>query len=130
MQIGELAELAQVNIQTIRYYEKRGIISPKSRRVSGFRMYDGEALKALNFIQKAKELGFTLEEIKELLELRATRKSQSERVRKKAKVKLEDIQDKLKVLKKMEKNLKTLISECEKQQTEGDCPIIRGMEKL
>ena len=129
LQIGEVAKLAQVNIQTIRYYEKRGILRPRKRKESGYRMYDTDTVKTLNFIKHAKELGFTLTEIKELLALRATTASRCEKVRKKAKSKLTDIHEKLRLLKQMEKNLKGLIVKCENQQTDSDCPIIEGMEE-
>lgn len=128
MQIGEVARAANVNIQTLRYYEKRGIIRPDRRKNSGFRLYGPDAIKALNFIKHAKDLGFTLVEIKELLDLRASSSSRCEKVRKKAQIKLNGIQEKLQLLKQMEKNLKSLIIKCEKQETDNSCSIIEGME--
>lgn len=129
LQIGEVAKLAAVNIQTVRYYEKRGILRPAKRSQAGFRLYSEETVQTLNFIKHSKDLGFTLEEIRELLALRATTASRCQKVRKKAKSKLADIQDKLRVLKQMEKNLKNLIVKCEKQQTDSACPIIEGLEE-
>ena len=70
-----------------------------------------------------------MEEIGELLNLRATTASRCQKVRKKAKTKLEDIREKLRVLKQMEKNLKSLIQKCEKQETDTNCPIIEGLEE-
>lgn len=131
LQIGEVAKLADVNIQTVRYYEKRGILKPVKRKDSGFRLYGPETVKTLNFIKHAKDLGFTLEEVKELLALRATTPSRCKKVRGKAITKLGDIQEKLKLLKQMEKNLKSLIIKCEAQETATgeECPIIEGLEE-
>ena len=129
LQIGEVANEAGVNIQTVRYYEKRGILKPAKRITAGFRLYSPDTIQTLNFIKHSKDLGFTLEEIGELLNLRATTASRCQKVRKKAKTKLEDIREKLRVLKQMEKNLKSLIQKCEKQETDTNCPIIEGLEE-
>lgn len=129
LQIGELAKQAGVNIQTVRYYEKRGILKPSKRTSAGFRLYGPDTIQTLNFIKHSKDLGFTLEEIRDLLNLRATTASRCQKVRKKAKAKLEDIQEKLRVLRQMERNLKSLIQKCEKQETDTNCPIIEGLEE-
>ena len=97
LQIGEVANEAGVNIQTVRYYEKRGILKPAKRTTAGFRLYSPDTIQTLNFIKHSKDLGFTLEEIGELLNLRATTASRCQKVRKKAKTKLEDIREKLRV---------------------------------
>lgn len=128
-QIGSLAEKAHVNIQTIRYYERIKLLAPKLRKDSKrIRFYDDESLKTLNFIKHAQELGFQLEEIKELLKLRSESTGRCDRVRKRASEKLQSVQSKILNLKAIEKNLKQLINECEARKTQQECPIIEGME--
>ena len=128
-QIGALAEKAQVNIQTIRYYERIKILAPKLRKDSKrVRFYDNDSLKTLLFIKNAQELGFQLDEIKDLLRLRSESTGRCDRVRKRASEKLENVQFKIKNLKAIEKNLKNLIGECEAKKNQQECPIIKGME--
>lgn len=128
-QIGALAEKAQVNIQTIRYYERIKILAPKLRKDSKrVRFYDNDSLKTLLFIKNAQELGFQLDEIKDLLRLRSESTGRCDRVRKRASEKLENVQFKIKNLKAIEKNLKNLIGECEAKKNQQECPIIEGME--
>lgn len=128
-QIGALAHKAQVNIQTIRYYERIKLLVPKMRKdAKRVRYYDNDSLKTLNFIKHAQELGFQLEEIKELLKLRSESTGRCDRVRKRATDKLSNVQSKIKTLREIEKNLKNLIGECEARKNQEDCPIIEGME--
>ena len=128
-QIGALAVKAQVNIQTIRYYERIKILAPKLRKDSKrVRFYDNDSLKTLLFIKNAQELGFQLDEIKDLLKLRSENTGRCDRVRKRASEKLENVQFKIKNLKAIEKNLKNLIGECENKKSQQECPIIEGME--
>jgi Hg(II)-responsive transcriptional regulator len=130
LQIGEVAAEAGVNIQTVRYYERMNILKPATRKQSGFRLYEADSINNIKFIKHAQELGFTLEEIKELLKLRAPSTGRCERVKVKAKSKLSSIQDKLKLLRQMEKNLKNLIEDCENLSPSSTCPIIEGMERF
>lgn len=127
--IGLLAEKGHVNIQTIRYYERIRLLLPKVRRdAKKIRFYDDESLHTLNFIKHAQELGFQLEEIKDLLKLRSENTGRCERVRKRATEKLENVQAKIQSLKSIEKTLKKLITECEARKGQEECPIIEGME--
>tara|TARA_R110000868_G_scaffold104087_4_gene286264 strand:+ start:2775 stop:3209 length:435 start_codon:yes stop_codon:yes gene_type:complete len=128
-QIGVLAHKAQVNIQTIRYYERIKLLAPKMRKdAKRVRYYNNDSLKTLSFIKHAQELGFQLEEIKELLKLRSESTGRCDRVRKRATDKLSSVQSKIKTLREIEKNLKNLLGECEARQNQEDCPIIEGME--
>lgn len=126
--IGQLAKKAQVNVQTIRFYERRGILKPIRREDSRYRKYDGESLKRLHFIRQAKELGFSLKEIQDLLSLRIRSVETCDRVRTKASAKLEEIRKKISQLKGLEKTMKTLISNCESRQVSDCCPILEKME--
>ncbi|MCB0414301.1 MAG: heavy metal-responsive transcriptional regulator [Bdellovibrionales bacterium] len=128
MQIGAVAKKANVNIQTLRYYERRKILSPQIVKDSGYRLYSEEAVKTVLFIKHAQELGFSLEDIKELLGLRNSTPSRCQKVRSKATDKLKDVQEKLKMLKGIEKTLKKLIRDCEQNKTAEGCPIIENME--
>jgi len=125
---GQLAKTADVNIQTVRFYDRQGILKPASRSEAGYRIYDNEGVKRLNFIIQAKELGFSLKEIKEFLALRVQSVQTCDRVRKKATEKLIGIQNKIAHLKKLEKTFKGLIGDCEKRVITDQCPILEKME--
>jgi len=126
--VGQLAKTANVNIQTVRFYDRQGILKPASRTESGYRIYDKEGVKRLNFIIQAKELGFSLKEIKEFLALRVQSVQACDRVRKKTTEKLQGIQNKIAHLKKLEKTLKDLIGDCENRVITDQCPILEKME--
>jgi len=125
---GKLAKAVGVNIQTVRFYDRKGVLKPTSRTEAGYRVYDAEGLKRLKFIIQAKELGFSLTEIKDLLSLRVRSVQTCDRVRSKAKAKLEDIQKKIAHLRKLEKTLKNLIGDCENRVVSEQCPILERME--
>jgi len=126
--IGQLAKAAQVNIQTIRFYEREGILKPSNRLDSGYRVYNDESLKRLHFIRHAKDLGFSLDEIQDLLALRVRSVGRCNQVRTKAEAKLKDVQSKVAHLKKLERTLKKLISDCENRVVSECCPILDKME--
>ena len=125
---GRLAKAAGVNIQTVRFYDREGILSPNMRTEVGYRIYDQESLKRLKFIHQAKDLGFTLAEIKELLGLRIRSGQCCDNVRKKTEKKLEDIQVKIHQLKRLESTLKQLIQNCKDRVVSDQCPILERME--
>ena len=128
LQIGIVAKEAQVNIQTIRYYERRGLLKPQVKKDSGYRLYSQEAIQTLKFIKHAQELGFRLDEIKELIGLRAPSINQCEKVRAKASQKLEDVREKISMLQGMEATLQKLIKHCSQNKTTATCPIIDSIE--
>ncbi len=128
MKIGELAKKAKVNIDTIRYYERRGLLSKPRRSSSGYRIYSEADAKRLLFIIHAKSLGFTLEEIKVLLSLRAG-ESNCDEVRQIARNKAGEIASRVQSLLRMQYVLLELAEQCE-QKDKGDlCPILNAMEK-
>lgn len=132
--IGKLAKQAGVNIQTIRYYERLGLLTPVERRKTlhqqpGYRLYDQEALKRLHFIRQAKEMGFTLREIGELLGLRVDSGVDCDRVRNQAEAKLRAIEQKMESLTSVQRVLKELINMCNKRLPTEGCPILRSIEK-
>lgn len=128
MTIGQLARHAAVPVQTIRFYERRGLLPPAGRRLSGYRVYDSESLKRLRFVRRAQRLGFTLKEIQELLDLRIRSAEGCNRVRAKAARKLVDIQARIAQLRKLERILRALIADCDHRVVSERCPIIERME--
>ncbi len=127
--IGKLAKRADVNIETIRYYERRGLIPKPRRRESGYREYSDETAKRILFIKRAKDLGFSLKEINELLSLKLDPGTSCSEVRKKAEMKLEDIESKIKTLRKMKKALVNLTNSCSGSGPVRECPILEALEK-
>jgi Hg(II)-responsive transcriptional regulator len=125
--IGAVAKKAKVNIETLRYYERRGLLLPNDHRESGYRIYTDEAVKKLRFIKHAQNLGFTLQEIAGLLRLRISRKARCPDVKKKAAQKLQDVENKLRQLHSMQRVLKHLISICRQQGTTDQCPILKSL---
>jgi len=130
MTIGTLSKQAGVGIETIRFYERRRLLSPKGRKESGYRVYDESATRTLRFIQHAKELGFTLEEIKSLLSLRVRTEARCGAVKQKAKDKLTVVEEKIKNLTNIRRALSNLISSCDSNKTTNACPILEAIEDI
>ncbi|MFQ5442278.1 MAG: heavy metal-responsive transcriptional regulator [Thermodesulfobacteriota bacterium] len=127
--IGRLAATAGVNVQTVRYYERRGLLMPAGRKASGYRLYGADSVRRIKFIRRAKELGFTLDEIKGLLDLRVESPSSCAKVKKKASEKLEVVEERIKALKSVKRVLKGLVDSCEKRRSTEECPILKTIEK-
>ena len=126
--IGELAKKVGVNIQTIRYYERSHLLEAESRSASGYRYFGEESLKKLNFILKAKGLGFSLKEIRDLLTLRADPKKSCHEVKTQAKQKQTELQKKITFLKQLDSSLSLLIKECDLKEGDEPCPILSNLE--
>lgn len=126
---GQLAAAAGVNLQTLRYYERRGLLKPAGRRPSGYREYAPDAVRRLRFIKRAQELGFTLREIHELLALRAGTAGQRERTRTAVAGKLAEMDGKIRDLKAMRKTLAALADTCACGETTGACPILTALDE-
>ncbi len=128
MTIGKIAKLADVGIETIRFYEREQLIAVPSRSASGYRQYPTETVKRLRFIKRAKELGFSLKEIKELLSLQIEPNTTCKDIRKRAELKIENIQEKIQTLKKMDKSLRKLTEACKSRGPVTECPILEALE--
>lgn len=126
---GQLAKKAGVNPETVRYYEKIGLLSKPLRTESGYRLFSEEDVKRIKFIKRAKELGFTLKEIKELLQLRFETEGECKEVREIAEVKLKDVEKKIEDLEKIKNILEDLINQCPSKGSVQNCPIISSIEK-
>ncbi len=128
MTIGRLAKEAGVNIETIRYYERRGLIQRPPRRESGYRQYTRETLARLRFIKRAKLLGFSLREIQEILSLRLAPETTCSDVRIRVERKIADIDERIQALQEMKKALTTLARQCSGDAPAGECPIIEALD--
>lgn len=127
MMIGELASRAGVNVQTVRYYERRGLLREPERTSSGYRQYSTESLKRLRFIKGAQELGFTLGEIGELLGLRVEDPASCSMVAERTRAKLADVRRKIRELHRMESVLESLASACAMRTQTAECPILESL---
>ena len=125
MTIGRLAREAGVNIDTIRYYERNGLVPKPVRRASGYREYEIADVRRLRFILRAKDLGFTLVEIAELLSLSADRDVRG--VKRRAEQRLEQVEHKIEELKRVRRGLKTLIDACPGHGDLEHCPIVAAL---
>lgn len=126
--IGEAASLAAVNKETVRYYEKRELIPKPDRRRSGYRIFTQRHIDQIRFIKRAQELGFTLKEIKELLELRTNENTTCSQVKKEAKEKYQDVTGKIEDLQRIKETLVTLIKSCNEDGAINNCPILEALE--
>lgn len=129
LKTGQLANEAGVNVETLRFYEREGLLPEPPRRVSGYREYPADAVKRIRFIQRAKELGFTLREIKGLLQLRVDPDTTCAEVREQAAEKIADVKQKISDLKRIERALNKLMNSCRGNGPVDDCPILKHLEK-
>jgi len=120
--IGELAKQAGVGIDTVRYYERSGLLAPHTRLPSGYRRYRNLEVARLRFIRRAQALGFTLGEIKSLLKLSEQRNVAQ--VKRSAQAKLEDVERRIKELQRVREGLAKLIAECPGHGRADECPIL------
>ncbi|MGH8153274.1 MAG: heavy metal-responsive transcriptional regulator, partial [Rhodanobacteraceae bacterium] len=114
-------------IDTIRYYERRGLLPPVQRRASGYRDYRAETIERLRFIRRAKELGFTLEEIRELLALTTDRERGVEGVKQRAEARLGEVEQRIHELQRVKRGLRQLIDACPGRGPLEYCPILRAL---
>jgi MerR family transcriptional regulator, copper efflux regulator len=125
--IGTVAKRAGVAIDTIRYYEREGLLPEPLRRASGYRSYNETAISRLRFIRRAKDLGFTLEEIRDLLALSADRHRGVKAVRERAQQRLASIDARIAELTRIRQGLEQLIEACPGRGDPEQCPILRAL---
>ena len=128
MTVSELAAQVGVNPQTVRYYEREGLLEKPQRTESGYRDYDASALDRLRFIGDAKEIGFTLKQIRQLLGLDAEAPQSCGRVEAMIGERLEELEARLKSMRRMKKLLKELQTMCQQRPPESTCPILETLE--
>ena len=130
LRIGQLAKRAGVGVETIRFYEREGLIAEPERRPSSrYRQYSPQVVRRIRFIRQAKDLGFTLREIQELLELRVDPSSTCAHVRTRARSKIEDIEARIASLVRMKAALERLANKCRGRGPTTDCPILEELDR-
>lgn len=127
--IGQVARQAGVGVETIRFYEREGLIAEPARRESGYRQYGPEAVTRIRFVRHARDLGFSLKEIRELLELRVHPESSCADVRARVRSKIEDVESKMASLARMKAALARLELRCGGQGPTSDCPILEELDR-
>ena len=128
MTIGTVAEAAEVGRETIRFYEREGLIDEPPRSSGGYRLYPPSVVRRLRFIRRAQELGFTLTEIGELLDLRAENAAACDAVEARARGRLADIEARIRDLERIGDALTRLVKQCAARQPTGECPILEELD--
>jgi MerR family mercuric resistance operon transcriptional regulator len=129
MTIGQVARRAGVGVETVRFYERRGLLAEPARQASGYRQYTADVVARLRFIKRAKELGFSLKEIGELLALRADPATTCTDVKRRAEAKVAAIEAKVRDLRAMQRALAEVTASCRGRGPVGDCPILDALDK-
>ncbi|MBK24543.1 MAG: zinc-responsive transcriptional regulator [Halobacteriovorax sp.] len=124
LKIGQLAKKSGASIDAIRFYEDKGLIKPTSRSSSGYRYYNLDAVNTLNFVQSAKELGFTLSEISDFLEIQISKNGKCSLAQEKINDKLNDIETKISNLKSIKKALTKVSKKCETSENSDPCHFL------
>jgi len=127
--IGRLAKEAGVNLETVRYYERQGLLPKPPRSASGYRLFPTDAARRLRFIRRAQELGFSLKEIRELLSLRVSRTTKSRDIRARTEAKIADVDAKIRSLESMKRTLRKLTNVCDRCAPLSDCPILESLDR-
>jgi MerR family copper efflux transcriptional regulator len=125
MGIGSIARQAGVSIDTVRYYEKNGLLNPAARLPSGYRRYEPLQLSRLRFIKRAQQLGFSLKDIRELLGISAQR--DVARVKRAAERKLAEVNERIIALQSVQRGLSELITQCPGHGRASACPILKAL---
>lgn len=126
--IGEAARRAGIGVDTVRYYERRALLPPPARRLSGYRQYDAEDVRRLRFIRRAKALGFALDDIRALLDLSADRERGVHGLRAQAQARLADVEARIAELQKIRRGLRKLVAACPGDGALDHCPILAALD--
>jgi MerR family copper efflux transcriptional regulator len=126
--ISRLARLGGVNLETIRYYEREGLLQKPPRTPAGYRMFPTDTARRVRFIKRAQKLGFSLTEIRELLELRIKPGTKRGDIRARAEAKVADIEQKIQTLEAMKKALRNMTERCDDCGPLSDCPILESLD--
>ena len=128
LSIGALARDTGAGVQTLRYYERRGLLTKVSRSPTGYRRFSPTDVQRVRFIRHAQTLGFTLDEIRDLLALRVKNGRRCESVRLAALKTRERVQERLVALRRMRTSLDALIRACERREDTDECPLLSALE--
>ncbi|MGH3776899.1 MAG: MerR family DNA-binding protein [Pseudonocardiaceae bacterium] len=129
MRSSEVAAQANVNTQTLRYYERRGLLAAPARSPAGYRAYPPAAVRVVRVIKRAQELGFTLADIEELLDLAEGGPDACDAVRAMALARLADLERRIADLRSMRDALARLVDTCDRPRAERECPILHEIER-
>lgn len=127
MRIGEVAARAGVHVQTVRFYERRGLLKKPPRLSSGYRDYPAEAVRVVRFVKQSQALGFTLNEIKALIRLRDHRPGNSTQVRAALQTKLRSIDERIHLLQTMRDELDLILRTCKCGDKDLSCPLVEAL---
>ena len=127
MNTGEVALAAGVNIQTLRYYERRGLLAEPPRRESGYRMYGPDAVRLVRFVKRAQELGFSLDDVESLLQLAEGGPESCDSAQELARQKIAELDGRIEHLRAMRGALADLVRTCELPAAERDCPLVHAL---
>jgi Hg(II)-responsive transcriptional regulator len=128
MRSSQVADQAGVNVQTLRYYERRGLLPEPERSGSGYRSYDTQAVRTVRFVKRAQTLGFTLEEIESLLELAAGGPESCDAAKELAGEKIAQLERKIADLTAMRDSLRQLVATCRRSPSRRLCPLLEAIE--
>jgi DNA-binding transcriptional MerR regulator len=126
--IGEVALILGVSVDTLRYYEKINLLGQVSRSEGGVRFYDNKTISSIRFIRHAQRMGFSLDEIRDLLDFRQQPTEAKPQVRSMVREKLLELEQQINDLSQLRDDLQGLTNECESSH-DGDCPILKNFEK-
>lgn len=127
--IGHVARQACVGVETIRFYEREGLLEAPARSASGYRQYTEDTVKQIRFIKHAQHLGFSLKEIRELLTLRVERQTSCEQVKERAEAKLAEVEQKIIELQHMRQALLQVSSLCRGEEPSSRCPLLDALDQ-
>jgi MerR family transcriptional regulator, mercuric resistance operon regulatory protein len=127
MRTSEVARQAGVNVQTLRYYERRGLLEAPPRSPSGYRSYPVDAVEVVQFVKRAQQLGFALNEVEELLHLAGGGPDDCDTARKVAEDRLADLEGKIAELQRMRDSLGRLVVTCTRPRGERECPLLEAI---
>lgn len=127
MHIGALARRAGVGVDTIRYYERRGLLRPVARTPSRYRLYGPDAVARLRFIRRGRALGFSLDQIGELLALQVRHDAPCDEARRQAELRLADVDLRIRRLERIRSSLRKLVDACARRAETEECPILSAL---
>ena len=127
LNIGQVAKQTQTSVETLRYYEREGLIQPQRSANNGYRQYTEDMVRRVHFIKRGKALGFTLKEIGELMALQVSPRANCRDVKSRAQDKIQDIEQRLVSLTRMKQVLGQLIASCDSSNPITDCPILEAL---
>jgi Hg(II)-responsive transcriptional regulator len=129
LSIGQVARRAGVGVETVRFYEREGLLEEPPRRASGYRQYSEQVVTRLHFIKRAQKLGFSLKEITDLLQLRVDAQTSCEEVKQRTEAKIAEVERKMVELQGMRQALLQVASLCIGQGPTGRCPMLEALDQ-